>query len=109
MTVPAGERRVVEAERRVLQALCQGTSWDSLLAAAKKHLADYRWHDPVHQVIFECRLRFARDRGLPLRDYLPGCVTRKGFPDLDWEEFFKPVSCSRSEIESLMRELRASE
>lgn len=109
MSVPSSERHVVEAERRVLRALCQEKLQDFRLTTLKKSLTGYRWHAPAHLVIFECLIRFPRGRGLLLRDYLAGCATRKGFPDLDWEDFFDPVSYSASQVESLMKELGVSE
>jgi len=109
MAVPPDERRVVEAERRVLQALCQEKPEGSLLGTTKSLLAEYRWRDPAHQVIFDCVTHYPEHAALVLRDHLAGCVTRKGFPDLNWEQFFEPVYLSKAEAEALVRELRASE
>ncbi len=46
--------------------------------------------------------------GVTLREQLSGCATRRGFPDVAWEEFFQPVSVSREEAEELMQQLGGS-
>lgn len=99
------DRSIIDAERRLLRALCQGTPEGSVREIARKLLADYRWQDLIHQVVFNCLIDFPSDAPLAIRDQLPGRVTRKGFPDVPWEEFFQPLSISRQEAEDLMRQL----
>jgi hypothetical protein len=98
----------VETERRVLQALCQGTPQGSVRETAKRLLQSYRWRDAVHQVIFEVIVLIPSEDFQVLRDQLPIRVTRRGFPDVPWKEFFNPHTLSKDEVERLIDELVGS-
>jgi hypothetical protein len=62
-------------------------------------------------VIFEalCRARQLDRTGIQER--LKAEVTRLGFPDIDWAEYFQPLHLDKAQIEKLIRALlnRASE
>jgi hypothetical protein len=100
--------RIVEAERRVLQALCQGTPQGSVRATARSVLGAYRWREPLHRVILDVVLSIPADDTEVIRTQLPARLTRRGFPDVEFEEFFKPHGLSKEAAERLMRELRES-
>jgi hypothetical protein len=102
---PADEPSILRAERQVLQALCQDTPDRSLLPTARKLLLKYKWREPIHKVIFECLVSHPSGAPFALRDQLPARMTRKGFPEVDWEEFFRPLTLSREEAKNLMRQL----
>jgi hypothetical protein len=94
-----------ELERQVLRALCQGIGAGSARGRARCQLAAYRWSDPIHQVLFECLLELGTPEPARLEAELPARLTRRGFPDVNWEEFFQPVSLSGNEVERLVHEL----
>src|SRR5258708_21636755 len=101
------DRPAIAQERRVLQALCQGDS--NLLKTSEHLLSGYGWREPIHQIIFICLAGFAAGGPLTLRERLAECATRKGFPDVNWEEFFPPHPIPSQQAEALMRQLRDSE
>ena len=96
----------LDAERRVLQVLCQGTQQGSLLELARTSLRAYRWRDPVHQAIFEIVLSLPADAtAQALRDLLPARLTRRGFPDFAIDDVFQPHGLSKPEAERLIESL----
>jgi hypothetical protein len=109
MSTSRDPKLIVQTERRVLEVLCQGTAEGSVRETARRHLRDYHWREPLHQVVFEVLMAMPGEAPALVRDQLPARLTRKGFPDVDWEQFFEPHSSSLEEAEALMRELRESE
>ena len=105
MTEQQDRNDVLETERRVLQALCQGTVEGSVRGTAKLLLRTYRWREPAHQVIFEAVMSIPSEDSAVVRDQLPARVTRKGFPDLEWGSLFRPHRLSKEEAEELMEQL----
>src|SRR5579859_7256703 len=101
------ERSILDAERRLLRALCQESCPVPARESAKNALVDYLWREPVHEIIFSFVVVQPATAPIPLRDQLPGLLTRKGFPDVDWELFFQPVSISETKLADLVRELAA--
>ncbi|HLY59562.1 MAG TPA: hypothetical protein VKV95_02235 [Terriglobia bacterium] len=97
------DRPAIDQERRVLRAFCKGDR--KVLDAAAQLLAQYKWREPVHQIIFNCLTGFPAGGPLTLRERLAACATRKGFPDVDWEEFFPPIPISDLESNELLRQL----
>ncbi|HEV2352189.1 MAG TPA: hypothetical protein VG028_20335 [Terriglobia bacterium] len=95
------DRRAIVQERRVLQALCNRDP--KVMESAGRLLAGYRWREPVHQIIFACLSGISAGGPLSLRERLAGCATRKGFPDVDWEEFFPVHPISSQEAEGRVR------
>lgn len=90
----------------MLQVLCQGTAEGSAREAAKRDLRNYRWREPLYQVVFEALMAMPGDAPALIREQLPARLTRKGFPDVNWEQFFEPHTLSLDEAKTLMRELR---
>ena len=78
-------------------------------ATARDILRTYRWREPLHQVVFEVVLSIPTEAPEVIREQLPARLTRKGFPDVDIEGFFKPHGLSKEEAERLIRQLRGSE
>jgi hypothetical protein len=104
----ADESRIIETERQLLQALCQESCEESVRESDRRALAEYGWRDPVHDIIFRFVVAQSKGVGIPLRERLSSLLTRKGFPDVEWEEFFRPASLSREKIEDLIRQLLGS-
>jgi len=100
-------RLTILEERRILQALCQGDL--KVLKTAARLLSGHRWREPIHQIIFSCLTSCSAGGPLALREQLIECATRKGFPDIDWGDFFSSHPISTQEAEELMRQLRDSD
>jgi len=105
MSRPLDDYSVIGMERQVLRALCQGTPEGSVRETATQILKGYRWREPLHQVVFEVLASFPTDAPETLREHLPSRLTRCGFPDVAWEDFFALPSLSKEEAERLMRRL----
>ena len=103
------QSHILKDERRVLQALCQGTPQGFVRATAKDILRTYRWREPLHHVIFEVVLSIPTEIPEVIRTQLPARLTRRGFPDVDIEDFFEPHGLAKEEAERLIRHLRNSE
>ena len=102
------DRSNIDAERRLLQALCQDSCEASARNLARSALADYRWCEPVHEIIFRFVVKQTEPAVILLRDQLPALLTRKGFPDVEWEEFFRAASISETKLADLIRKLSGS-
>lgn len=102
------EEEIIQIERRVLQALCQGTREGFVRAGVRDLLREYRWREPVHEVIFKILLELPTEDPNVIRSLLPERLTRKGFPDVEWEEFFRPHSLSLEEAERIIHQLLGS-
>jgi hypothetical protein len=87
-----------QAELQVLRAICQESPLGSVREAASRLLKNYRWQEPVHQAIFTCLLQLPAGNPELLRTELPACMTRKGFPDVDWETFFEPLPLTPQDV-----------
>jgi hypothetical protein len=102
------QSHILKVERRVLQALCQGTPQGSVRARARELLLSYRWREPLHQVVFEVVLGIPTEAPEVIREQLPARLTRKGFPDVDIGDFFEPHGLSKEKAGRLIRQLRDS-
>lgn len=104
----AGEFRhldIVQAERLVLRALCQARPGGPVRGSVELLLRDYRWREPLHGLVFEILVLRA---GIPpeiLPSQLPVLLTRRGFPDVAWEDLFEPHTLSEEEVVRLIRQL----
>jgi hypothetical protein len=95
----------LELERQVLRVLCGKASEAPVRELARRLLENYRWSDPASQLVFLCVLELNTNDPALLRAELPARLTRRGFPDVAWEEFFPPLSVNRQEAERLIRDL----
>jgi hypothetical protein len=96
-----------DLERRVLRALCNDGAGKQEREAAERGLADYYWREPVHQAIFEIIMSFPSTSSQSIREQLPGRLTRRGFPDFDFESLFERREFAPNEFEQSIRRLRA--
>jgi SOS response regulatory protein OraA/RecX len=94
-----------ELERRLLEALCNDGAGKQEREAARRCLADYRWCEPVHQAVFEIIMSFPSTSSQSLREQLPSRLTRRGFPDFDFESLFHQPEFAPDEFERLIRKL----
>ena len=97
---------VLHAERQAIRALCQGTPQGSVRELAKLILNDYRWRNPLNATLFETLVGLKNSSPDFLRAELPALLTRRGFPDLPWEELFAPHGLTKAQAEELMRHLQ---
>jgi len=84
MAAKYNDDSVVDIERRVLQALCQGALHRRVSLNA---LRSYRWRDPLNRVIFDFFVSKPGADAKLMREQLPAHLTRRGFPDFDLSWF----------------------
>lgn len=94
-------------EKLVMRALCLGTSDGPVREALMPMLRNYQWQFQLHQVIFDALDSTPSTDPAVLRQVLPAKLTRLGFPDVEWEEFFEPLSISSDEIMASARRMLA--
>jgi hypothetical protein len=99
---------VIGVEQRVLRVLCQGTPEGSIRETARMVLRGYRWRELMHQVIFDILLSIPTEMPGVIQSQLPARLTRRGFPDVDIDDFFQPHGMSKKHAEELMQFLRDS-
>jgi hypothetical protein len=97
------------AERRVLQALCQGAGGVTLLAEGARILHGCRFCDPLHQIIFETLCEIGPAAPALVRELLAAGLTRKGFPDVDLAPFFEPHGLTADAAMALVKRLRSEQ
>ncbi len=102
MSTQPNDQSLVEVERQVLRALCQG-ALDR--RASLNTLRNYRWREPLHQVIFDLLINMPGADPELIREQLPARLTRRGFPDFDLA-WFQPHALTRKDIERLIDRLR---
>ncbi len=98
----------VGAERTVLRAMCVGALGRTVWREGVDLLANYRFADNVHQLIFDAMREIQTDDPRIIRELLPARLNNKGFPDLDLETYFQPHNFPADPTIALMRALCAS-
>src|SRR3989442_9308788 len=96
-----------EAERTVLRAMCMGALGRTFWREAVALLADYRFADNVHQLIFDTVREIHTGDPLILRQLLPPPLNNKGFPDLNLDTYFQPHIFTANHTIDLIRGLSA--
>lgn len=95
--------RQIDAERLLLTALCQQTISQSAQEEVLRHFAARKFAHAEHQVVFWALSQLpARDPAI-IRELLATRLTVMGFPDLDFDVFFKGPVPSESEISTLLQ------
>jgi hypothetical protein len=97
-----------QIEILALRVLCLGTSQGPVKAIGKTLLHDYHWHNALHKALWDAISGLPSDNPQILRQLLPAKLTRLGFPDIEWDEFFAPHSLSKDEAIALMRRMASS-
>jgi len=103
MTEPTAPT-IVNAERLLLRALSTRFVEPAEWIAIERQLAGYCWREPDHAVIYTAITRARSRDPRRWREQLPAQTTRMGFPDLDWESFFRPSPAEPS-LHQLMQVL----
>jgi len=104
----ARDAAVSETERRVLKALCQLPREVRARDLARQLLAAYAWREAAHQAVFEIVMSFPSTSTQALREQLPARLTRRGFPDFDFEALFESPAPRAKEAQAAMEQLRDS-
>jgi len=99
--------RIIELERRILRALCDGESSGDVWREAQCALADYKWREPDHSVVYQAVANLRAREPRNWRAQLPAQATRMGFPDLNWEAYLQQQDESTEQIRDLLIELKA--
>jgi hypothetical protein len=94
-------------EKLALRLLCAGTSQGAVGDGLIPLLRGYQWQSTLHQAVFNAIVSIPSDSPEILRQLLPAKLTRMGFPDVEWEELFAPLSMSGEEAIGLVRQLVA--
>lgn len=90
-------------ERELLRALCARETSNGERQAVLACLREHAFADAVHREIFEA-LRDAGERNIDLvREQLPERLTRRGFPDVDFESFLAPLAPAAATVSELIR------
>jgi hypothetical protein len=101
--------RILDLERQILSVLCSvaldSLETDNLRDCVVSKLEGYTWQTPDHRVVFEAFVRNLNRNPGDLRGILRAEATRMGFPDIDWETFFKAEVMSSREIDKILRAL----
>jgi hypothetical protein len=100
-----GRANPLELERELLNILCAGVLSEEERSQTVLSLAEYEWKSPDHRVIFEALRRARQLDASGIQERLKSEVTRLGFPDIDWAEYFQPVHMDKAQIERLIRAL----
>ena len=100
-------KQIIELEREILRAMCNGALAPAQIEAAREALREYAWRDEEHRVVFEALARARNTDAIPLREHLPAQATRMGFPDVDWPLYFNSPSKRRTpqnfDLQELLR------
>lgn len=89
----------------MLRTVCMGTAQGSVKEAAKSLLADYQWRSLLHKALWKALSKSPTEDSQKLKEWLPAELTRLGFPDVAWENFFTPAAISKQEAISLIRQM----
>ena len=89
MTREQNSQNSVDLERRVLRALCSEEIQPALRGKFLRDLNRHEWRDPEHRIVFEALEALAPADSAALRERLPTQATRMGFPDVEWDIYFR--------------------
>jgi hypothetical protein len=101
----ADELRALELS--ILRALCQPNVTEMARQSFTRELADYRWQLEDHCIVFQAIQRIRNTHTSPIKEQIAAYAARRGFPDMDLEAFLT-ADAPRQDIESLIRELKAT-
>ncbi len=107
MIVPEVQQ-ILEVGQLALCALCQAPAGDPLRTQPECELSSYAWRACEHQIIFEALRDFPSRTADIIRPQLSSRLTRKGFPDLNFEIHFEPRDIHSEHAADLLRTLARS-
>ena len=110
--MPSTRDSAPEAEIALLRALiCAATAIDgktdtSETAQIASLLADYRWSDHEHRVVYQSLCAAHRNPAISLREQMAAAATRMGHPDVDWLLYFSAPDSCKLDVSHLVETLR---
>lgn len=98
MSEEVSRQQQLAAEADLLRALCTGGLEGAGRQQALERLARYRFCDGVHQAVFDALREMPSEQPAFIRQELPARLTRKGFPDADFETLFTPPASPPAQL-----------
>lgn len=95
----------IEAERKLLTALCQSTVDARMRATILQRLKDHIFVEPDYEVIYRAMAAMPAIDSADVRETLARAVTRLGFPDLDCDTLFTAAPPKPAEVAALLESL----
>jgi hypothetical protein len=95
----------IEAERKLLTALCQSTLDAHMRATILRRLQEHIFVEPDYDVIYRALAAMPEVGSADIRETLARAVTRLGFPDVDFDSLFNAALPSPAEVEGLLESL----
>jgi replicative DNA helicase len=95
----------IEAERKLLAALCQAGVSPETRATILRRFSKHRFAEPDHEVVYRALATLPPMDHADTLQALTQAVTRMGFPDLDLSELFKEYSPTPDELTALVSRL----
>jgi hypothetical protein len=95
----------IEAERKLLAALCQAAVDAETRAAIVRRLEHHNFAEPDHEIIFRALTKTPVADSADARQTLTQAVTRLGFPDVDVASLFSARAPAPDEITALLNSL----
>lgn len=92
---------IPQLERALLSALCSANLSTSERSTILLRLAGHTWRDADHQVIYTVLRSAPKLERAALRTHLVAEVTRLGFPDIDFTDYFVPSALSNTDVAKL--------
>ena len=111
----AQNEKILRIEHQVLRAICsESENWKedreearTQLHEAVRKLQGYRWRGDEHRVVYGALVALKPCSGESIAEQLPAQATRMGFPDVDWNLYLRQGRVHQTEIEDMIRALRA--
>jgi len=95
----------IEAERKLLAALCQATVNAQIRAKILQRLQAHAFVEPDYEVIYRALVAMPEAESGEIRERLARAVTRLGFPDVDLDALFSAIPSSSAELAALLESL----
>jgi hypothetical protein len=95
----------VDAERKLLAALCQSALAPEMRATVLRRLSKHRFAEPDSEIVYRALAAMPAASHVDALQALTQAVTRMGFPDLDLGDLFKEYLPTTDELTSLLARL----
>jgi hypothetical protein len=96
----------IEAERKLLSALCQPSLEPHARAGILRHLENHAFAEFDHQIIYRALAVMPASELADVRAALARAVTRLGFPDLEMDWLFSGGALTPAEVDTLLFQLK---
>ncbi|MBI4465607.1 MAG: hypothetical protein HY647_12960 [Acidobacteria bacterium] len=99
------EEEIIQTEQRLLRLICQGGISREHQEKLLSLLRCYVFHQPQHQVLFDCLWAMPQHRPELARSLLPTRLVQAGFPDFDLSPYWEPHGLTLAEARELCARL----